>query len=62
MKNKPNPGSHKAGEMGCKCPVMDNGHGNGAWGGVKINGHKVFIYNERCPLHREEYDKGLRSD
>ena len=44
----PNPGSDEAIEMGCTCPVLDNGHGKGfPWGGVDPS----FWISENCPLH-----------
>ena len=42
----PNPGSDAAVEQGCTCPVMDNGHGRGAYG---VAGQ--FWITESCPLH-----------
>ena len=38
------PGSDKAIDHGCTCPVLDNGHGNG-------RGDGQFIVNMDCPLH-----------
>lgn len=43
---RPNPGSDAARKLGCKCPVMDNGHGKG-YMGLK----DVFVYSGECPLH-----------
>jgi hypothetical protein len=52
----PNPGSERAIELGCKCPVMDNGHGTGYLGGVRNEeGNVVFVYSDKCMLHRKEY-------
>lgn len=45
-KKKPNPGSPAAIKLGCKCPVMDNGHGKGYMG---VEG--VFVMSESCPIH-----------
>jgi len=42
----PPPGSSEAYSMGCKCPILDNGHGLGYMGQAG-----VFVYNETCPLH-----------
>ena len=42
----PNPGSDEAIEQGCTCPVMDNGHGRGAYG---MAGQ--FWITDGCPLH-----------
>lgn len=46
----PNPGSKEARNMGCKCPVMDNGYGYG-YMGIK----DVFVFNLGCPVHDEKY-------
>lgn len=40
----PNPGSDEAIELGCSCPVIDNGRGRGA-------GNGFFWINCGCPLH-----------
>lgn len=40
MAATPNPGSDAARALGCICPVMDNGRGDGA-----------FWSNGDCPLH-----------
>ncbi len=45
---KPNPGSPKAVEQGCKCPVMDNHNGEGFHMGD--NG-PMFWMVRACPLH-----------
>lgn len=42
----PKPGSPEAITAGCKCPVIDNGHGLGYLGQAG-----VYVYNEDCPLH-----------
>lgn len=42
----PNPGSDEAIELGCTCPVLDNGHGHGAYGQTDL-----FWNNGDCPLH-----------
>jgi Zn-finger protein len=41
------PGSDKALDTGCLCPVLDNAHGRGAQG---TNG-KLFWICVDCPLH-----------
>lgn len=43
--DSPPPGSARAMEMGCRCPVLDNARGKGSpmWGG--------FIIMADCPLH-----------
>ena len=38
----PNPGSREAIALGCRCPVIDNGHGR--------NGPPFWIRDD-CPLH-----------
>lgn len=44
---KPNPGSDEAIEAGCRCPVLDNRCGQGAyWGGFPS-----FWINDKCPIH-----------
>lgn len=47
------PGSPAAVERGCSCPVLDNSHGQGIFGGeVKdVEGHPLFWINAKCPLH-----------
>lgn len=45
-KKIPNPGSVAAGEMGCRCPVIDNAHGQGIAG--------RFVISHDCPLHNAE--------
>jgi hypothetical protein len=49
----PNPGSLEAIVAGCRCPVMDNGHGRGYLGGVldPETGEPVFVIAADCPLH-----------
>lgn len=57
----PNPGSTEAVAAGCTCPVVENGHGKGAYGGAALdeNGGSplgaMFWIAEGCPLH----DPGL---
>lgn len=48
----PNPGSDAAIELGCTCPVMDNGHGN-----EQLGRERGFWYTEGCPVH-EVREKG----
>lgn len=45
-----NPGSPEAVEIGCRCPVLDNGHGQGS-GYKDSNGDPAFWINEECPIH-----------
>lgn len=47
VEKKPNPGSDKAIVQGCKCPVLDNARGQGAFGW----GEGAYWINEDCPLH-----------
>lgn len=42
------PGSPKAVEFGCTCPVMDNAHGAGRGGDGKSHG---WVRDENCPFH-----------
>jgi hypothetical protein len=46
-RNKPNPGSEKALELGCTCPVIDNHYGKG----VPFNDGPQFWINGDCPIH-----------
>lgn len=48
--NVPTPGSDEAIDMGCKCPVLDNAHGEGYSDGV-------FIKSATCPIHNPEYNE-----
>jgi len=48
---KPPPGSPEALEKGCECPVIDNGHGKGAY--IDHKGKPVYWFNKECPLHGE---------
>lgn len=53
MKKKtkqPNPGSDEAIKAGCKCPVLDNGHGNGC-GRKDTDGTPLFWINATCLIH-----------
>lgn len=45
----PNPGSPEAIKRGCKCPVLDNGHGKGNH--MDENGKPLFWYSRECGLH-----------
>lgn len=48
----PAPGSHEAYAQGCRCPILDNSHGKGLYGGVKgKDGQVVYVINFECPLH-----------
>ena len=49
------PGSYDALKAGCRCPSMDNAHGDGAYGGIRDeNGNKIFYVNADCPLHGDQ--------
>ncbi|MDQ4679416.1 hypothetical protein ACNT8L_05775 [Brucella intermedia] len=51
----PKPGSKEATELGCTCPVIDNGYGKGYMGGVKDkDGNVMFVINASCSIHGEE--------
>lgn len=50
------PGSEKAGQNGCKCPVLDNAHGRGRYGDGEKYGWWVVA---SCKLHAEQ-DKNQR--
>jgi hypothetical protein len=43
----PAPGSNDARESGCKCPILPNGFGRGAWGLPYL-----FVTDAKCPVHR----------
>ena len=47
----PNPGTIEAGRLGCKGPILDNGHGKGHHGGYLFEGRYVFVINGECPVH-----------
>jgi hypothetical protein len=50
-KTTPHPGSPEAGEQGCVCPVLDNGHGRGRGGDGERFGWFIL---QGCPLHAPE--------
>lgn len=45
----PNPGSDEAIELGCCCPVLDNGRGRGYLGNPN-----AFVTNQECILHGDD--------
>ena len=48
----PSPGSEEARTAGCRCPVMDNGHGRGYMGGMRDeSGELVFAISGDCAMH-----------
>lgn len=49
MGSMPRPGSDEAIEQGCKCPVLDNNYGDGAY--VGTDGEAVFWISGLCPIH-----------
>ena len=60
MENKPPPpGSNEAIELGCRCPVMDNRYGAGAY--IKDN-EPIFWYSLDCNIHYPENKKEDSND
>lgn len=51
MTEHPNPGSIEARSKGCKCPMMDNGYGQGAY--TDAAGVTHFWISAECGMHRE---------
>ena len=50
----PNPGSDAALELGCRCPVMDNGHGRDDFAPFHgKTGEPCFWVTADCPIHGE---------
>lgn len=48
----PTPGSPEAVAEGCRCPVLDNAAGRGAWGTHDMPFEKkVWTHAGNCPLH-----------
>lgn len=45
----PRPGSDAARRRGCRCPVIDNNRGRGAY--VNDEGEPIYWITESCPLH-----------
>jgi hypothetical protein len=45
MSDTPDPGSDKAINQGCSCPILDNRHGQG------YLGTDEFVIGLDCPLH-----------
>lgn len=59
--NRPHPGSPEAVDQGCRCPIIDNGHGKGRGG----NGERFgWFMRQDCPLHgwEEELMQQLEAD
>jgi len=46
------PGSRKAVESGCTCPILDNGHGRGVFGNPG-----AYWMTEGCPVHTETVEE-----
>lgn len=45
-------------KQGCRCPILDNGHGRGYMGGAKDkDGNTLFVYSAGCPVHKMESGK-----
>lgn len=44
----PNPGSDEALAMGCRCPILDNNYGTGAY---QDSDGPHFWINQDCPIH-----------
>jgi hypothetical protein len=51
----PNPGSDEARKLGCKCPIIDNGHGRGVY--TDEAGNPLFWINGNCPIHGQELEQ-----
>ena len=58
MVRVPNPGSDDALNLGCECPVMDNGHGKGCGYGTKEE--PAFWVNQGCPLHSVDKEDAVK--
>lgn len=56
--SNPNPGSNEAIALNCCCPILDNSHGLGAYGGAAKNkdGLPAFWIHPNCPLHGCQMD------
>ena len=52
----PNPGSEEARKAGCRCPVLDNARGRGAY--IDKDGKPQFWINAECPLHGDKGQRG----
>lgn len=53
------PGSDEARAAGCKCPVLDNGHGHHPYRGWDENGQGLWAIRGDCPIHGwEQGDSG----
>lgn len=48
------PGSPKATESGCTCPVMNNGRGRGMY--VDSDGVAIYVVSCKCLVHNNEID------
>jgi hypothetical protein len=53
MASRPNPGSDAALDLGCTCPVLDNGHGRGAG---------PFWITGGCPVHAPDSPTNKETD
>ncbi len=54
LERQPNPGSDAARDAGCRCPVLDNGHGRSA--PFPPDGWWI---NEECPMHGADATRRL---
>lgn len=55
MPRLPAPGSDSAIKIGCKCPVLDNAHGQGHGGQPGM-----FVSNGTCPIHDVEPEEASK--
>ena len=52
----PNPGHRDAIDLGCKCPSIDNGYGEGYMGGMKNeHGQTMFVRVLDCTVHDQNW-------
>lgn len=57
------PGSERARDDGCRCPVMDNAHGKGWLGGVPDDdGNIAYVISGECPLHAPRFAHFFTAD
>jgi len=56
IKDAPNPGSKAAQDLGCFCPVLDNGHG------IRPDPSMIgWVVTEDCPVHDVDEDESNES-
>ncbi len=51
------PGSDDALEAGCRCPILENGHGRGYMG---MEG--FYVYTEDCEYHKEDWKALIKEE